>query len=239
MKTCDYCGGENEQTTSYCGGCGTAFRLDDEQGSWPHPLFRRFWHTKRKLRLMVTTAVFTSIVWGLLWRGFPKASPARSPSPLTSFDGKRVQLEDENAPSVRFDGIRSVTLRYDDSGSEPEIKAAVNGVTGTFIIDTGASYPLLSETGVHLFNLPLSTTVAPSDVIAFPFSGPAEARVATNVTVELAPGLTVHWPRVIVEMTNHPWVGLLDYGTLKALNAVMDLNSKTILVSLTPPNPQQ
>jgi len=50
---------------------------------------------------------------------------------------------------------------------------------------------------------------------------------ATNITAQLAPGMRVHWPEVLVSGETN-FFGIIDYRTLKAANAVIDTKSKTI-----------
>jgi hypothetical protein len=53
-------------------------------------------------------------------------------------------------------------------------------------------------------------------------------KLATNVAVELSPSLTIHWPKVLVHPGEEVFFGIIDYGTLKAGHAVIDVNQRTI-----------
>ena len=128
-------------------------------------------------------------------------------------------------------GSNEVTIPYrDDYGlpryeGHPAVEASINGVTGHFIIDTGATIPMLTMTGAQRCGVPL----VPATKESVPFwDGKADVRVATNVTVTLGRTLTVHWPKVVVHPGFDVYFGIIDYGTLKAGQAVIDVNQKTI-----------
>ena len=58
-----------------------------------------------------------------------------------------------------------------------------------------------------------------------------DMKMATNVSLQLAPGFVVHWPKVLVHPGEDVTFGTLDYGTLKAGNAVIDVQQKTVTMS--------
>ena len=134
-------------------------------------------------------------------------------------------------PAVLLIGTNQVTIPYrDDYGllryeGHPALEASINGVTGFFIIDTGATIPMLTMTGAHRCGVPL----IPGSKETVPFwDENVNMKVATNVAVTLTPSVTVHWPKVLVHPGFSSFFGIIDYGTLKAGHAVIDLNQKTI-----------
>lgn len=134
-------------------------------------------------------------------------------------------------PVVMLMSTNEVTIHYrDDYGllryeGHPAVEASINGVTGHFIIDTGATIPMLTMTGAQRCGVPLS----PATKAAVPFwDGKVNMKVATNVSVTLAPGLVVRWPTVVVHPGFEQFFGIIDYTTLKSGHAVMDVSQKTI-----------
>jgi hypothetical protein len=137
-------------------------------------------------------------------------------------------------PSVMLASSDRVTIPYRDNygllryESHPTVEATINGVTGPFIIDTGATTPMLTMTGVRRCGIalaPLTNTTAEF------WGEKVSMKMATNVTVQLAPALTVQWRKVIVHPGFDAFFGILDYGTLKAGHAVIDFKQKTITMS--------
>jgi predicted aspartyl protease len=69
-------------------------------------------------------------------------------------------------PAVQLIGTNQVTLSYRDNygllryESHPTIEASINGVAGLFIIDTGATIPMLTMTGARRCGIPLSSTTS-------------------------------------------------------------------------------
>ena len=57
------------------------------------------------------------------------------------------------SPRVELHGTNSITIHYSDNyglpryAHHPIIKASINGVTGPFVIDTGATIPILTMPG--------------------------------------------------------------------------------------------
>ncbi len=134
-------------------------------------------------------------------------------------------------PAILLAGTNEVTIPYrDDYGllryeGHPAVEASINGVTGHFIIDTGATIPMLTMTGARRCGV--SLIPATKELVPF-WDGKAEVQVATNVAVTLGSTLTVQWPKVIVHPGFDVYFGIIDYGTLKAGHAVIDVRQKTI-----------
>ena len=140
-----------------------------------------------------------------------------------------------NRPAVTIDSKKPITIPYSDTvgilryESHPVVRGSINGVSGNFIIDTGASIPILG-------------ILAARECRFTPFWPPASDRTnsfwgekirmmkATNIVAEFAPGFSVHWPEVLVSGENE-FFGIIDYRTLKEANAVIDTKNKTITVT--------
>jgi hypothetical protein len=138
---------------------------------------------------------------------------------------------------------RRVTISYVDVhykppvyGYQPIIEATINGVSGHFLIDTGAMAPALSKTAVSRCGL----AVTPSKgYITGAEGGNITMMQATNVTVRFSQGVAIHWPIVLVFSgdipqpagTNDTCLGVLDYGSLRAHGAILDMKQKTITLT--------
>ena len=139
-------------------------------------------------------------------------------------------------PSVRLciEGANQVTIPYTDAygvlryEGHPTIEVSINSVTGRFIIDTGATVPILNMTAVRRCGIQLSSEPAKTEDF---WGDKVGMKLATNITVRLAPNFTVHWPKVLVHPGDDAYFGILDYGTLKAGHAVMDMKQKTITIT--------
>jgi len=138
-------------------------------------------------------------------------------------------------PAVTIHGSKSITIPYSDTvgilryEGHPVVRGSINGVSGNFVIDTGATIPILG--------------IAAARQCRFePFWPPASERTnsfwgekirmmkATNIVAEFAPGFSVRWPEVLVS-GEEEFFGIIDYRTLKEANAVIDTKNKTITVT--------
>jgi len=138
-------------------------------------------------------------------------------------------------PAVTIDSRNPITIPYSDTvgilryEGHPVVRGSINGVSGNFVIDTGATIPILG--------------IAAARQCRFePFWPPASERTnsfwgekirmmkATNIVAEFAPGFSVHWPEVLVS-GEEEFFGIIDYRTLKEANAVIDTKNKTITVT--------
>ena len=136
-----------------------------------------------------------------------------------------------------------VTISYVDVhykppayGYQPIIEASINGVSGNFVIDTGAMGPALTKTAVSRCGI----AVTPSQgYIVGAGGGNVRMMQATNVTVKISQDCAIHWPTVLVfsgdlaqpKGTNDNFFGILDYGSLRAHSAVLDMKQKTITLT--------
>ena len=137
-------------------------------------------------------------------------------------------------PTFVFNGTNQVTIPYSETGAFlhfaglPTVTASINGVTGTFIIDTGAQGPLLTTTAVRRCGI-FASPSADKGVGVWGEQFPLE--VATNVTVQFTPNFAIHYSKIMVSPEKGNNFGLLDYGTLRTAHAVVDMNQKTITLT--------
>jgi hypothetical protein len=137
------------------------------------------------------------------------------------------------APSVMLAGASHVTIRYTDSygvlrfEGHPTVDVSINGVAGRLVVDTGAAVPILNMTVVRRCGIALSSEPAKTGDF---WGDKVGMRLATNITVRLAPNFSVYWPKVMVHPGEEDYFGILDYGTLRAGHAVIDTKEKTITV---------
>jgi hypothetical protein len=117
-------------------------------------------------------------------------------------------------------------LRYE---SHPVVRASINGVAGYFIIDTGSSVPILGIEAAQRCRFKPFWPPTTDKTNSF-WGQKIRMMKATNIVAELAPGVTVHWPEVLVSGETN-FFGIIDYHTLKAVNAVIDTKRKTITVT--------
>ncbi len=139
---------------------------------------------------------------------------------------------------VHIDHARKeATVSYRDTAGPlrlrnlPRITVSINGHQGEFLIDTGADGPAITQLCVDQCGIRTSGG-EPKDVTLNLWGTVIAADVAKNVEVQLHPDLTLRWSRVVVfrgELLNGIF-GILDYNTLRAANAVIDVREKTITV---------
>jgi hypothetical protein len=137
-----------------------------------------------------------------------------------------------NSPIVTVDGKKAVAIPYSDTAgilryeSHPVVRASINGVSGNFIIDTGSSTPILGIEAARRCKFNAFWPPATDKTNSF-WGEKIRMMKATNLVAELAPGVIVHWPEVLVTGETN-FFGIIDYRTLKAANAVIDTKNKTI-----------
>jgi hypothetical protein len=151
---------------------------------------------------------------------------------FTCLAGLMTGCHSPKAPAVTHEGENTVRIPYTDTVGifgyprHPFIRGSINGVSGYFLVDTGSETPILGiEAGRRCkFNAfwPPATDKTNS------FWGESIRMMkATNIVAQLAPGVTVHWPEVLVSGETN-FFGIIDYRTLKEANAVIDIKNKTI-----------
>jgi hypothetical protein len=137
--------------------------------------------------------------------------------------------------AVTFDAAQTTTISYKDKvgilryESHPMIRASINGVSGHFMIDTGATIPILGIEASRRCKFKAFWPSASDYTHSF-WDEKIRMMKATNLVIELAPGVTVRWPEVLVTGETN-FFGIIDYATLKAANAVIDTRNKTITFS--------
>jgi hypothetical protein len=136
-------------------------------------------------------------------------------------------------PKLVFHGSKGVSIPYEESprsyGNLPVIQLSMNGVAGRFIVDTGSSGPMFTMTAVRQWHLSVSNATGSATLSD---GRTARANLVKNVTLDVAPQITLHWNEVYVSPENNaPYFGLIDYHTLKGAHAVIDINTKTITIT--------
>jgi hypothetical protein len=138
------------------------------------------------------------------------------------------------SPRVELHGTNTITIHYSDNyglrrfAQHPIIEATINGVTGPFVIDTGTTIPILTMTGARRCGI--SPSLQPA-LKGDTWGSEIDMKMATNVSLQLAPGFVVHWSKVLVHPGEDVTFGTLDYGTLKAGHAVIDIKQKTLTMT--------
>src|SRR5262245_3704436 len=117
MKTCTYCGKESEDVVNYCLGCGTEFSLPDDSNQRSRSLFRTLRLTRRKVRLILMTAIVTSVIWAVPWRRWllPDKFP---PSSMAGYQSGYF-VAGEYAPTIQFASGDTATIYYASSYWRP------------------------------------------------------------------------------------------------------------------------
>jgi len=139
------------------------------------------------------------------------ASPLKPPAKM----GNR---EDVTVPFRVRGAIRSF-------GGHPVIEASINGVSGFFLIDTGAAGPMLTANGARRCGI----SSEPAGDKGVDLGGDQFAlERATNVTIEIGRWFSLHYNTILVSPKEDDHLGVLDFGTLESLHAVMDMGKKTI-----------
>jgi hypothetical protein len=150
----------------------------------------------------------------------------------TCLTGFITSCRSPNAPTIAHEGEKRITISYVDTVGifgyprHPFVRASINGVSGWFLIDTGSETPILGIEAAR--RCKFNVFWPPETDRTNTFWGESIRMMkATNIVAQLAPGVTVHWPEVLVSGETN-FFGIVDYRTLKAANAVIDTRSKTI-----------
>lgn len=127
------------------------------------------------------------------------------------------------------------TISFSEAGAfqpffagHPSITGTLKGVSGRWIIDTGAPGPLLTKAAVRkcgITTLPSRSKGGDMWGKSFPLER------ATNVTIHFTSAFSVHYDEILVSPDKGPHFGLLDYGTLRAAHAVINCERRTIEVT--------
>ena len=133
---------------------------------------------------------------------------------------------------LRLEGGVAVKIPYEEGWlGRPVIEGSINGVRGKFLIDTGANEPVLTMKAIRECGIALSPR---TKVVGFVGDDvPKEfRRVDGDVTIEIE-GARITWGNaaVLSGQTSYKWFGLIDYHTLKAAHAVINLKERTITLS--------
>jgi len=138
-------------------------------------------------------------------------------------------------PAVTIDSRRPITIPYSDTvgilryEAHPVVRGSINGVSGNFVIDTGATIPILGIAAARQCRFEAFWPPASARTNSF-WGERIRMMKATNIVAEFAPGFSVRWPEVLVS-GEEKFFGIIDYRTLKEANAVIDTKNKTITVT--------
>ena len=139
-------------------------------------------------------------------------------------------------PRVSATATDRVVIHYEENlqGSEwrPVIKVSINGQRGKFLVDSGAGVPVLTMDAVRKCKLPLSNRTHRLGFVGNDKPGVVN-QVEGSVVIEIGAGVSVTWtnPYVVSGLGSEDWFGLLDYKTLRAAGAVIDMKQKTVTFS--------
>jgi predicted aspartyl protease len=113
----------------------------------------------------------------------------------------------------------------------PVIEGSINGVRGEFLIDTGANEPVLTMKAVRQCGLPLSSGTRSEAFLGD--DRPKQFRIVKgNVTIEIdGAAISLGNPSVVSGLGSENWFGLIDYHTLKACHAVINVKEKSFTIS--------
>jgi hypothetical protein len=156
--------------------------------------------------------------------------------PLLAFALSGCALS-HHRPEIEFPDSGRAILHFKDSPlvarGLPYIEASIHGEEGTFIIDTGANAPYLTMNAVRRCRLSFSDTETKKADIYHGKGVPM--KVTRDVKIVIAKRLSIHWSKAVVDPREDAYFGsyfgLLDYHTLKAMHAVIDMDAKTITIS--------
>jgi hypothetical protein len=149
--------------------------------------------------------------------------------------GLMTACRSTNRPAVTIDSSKQVTIPYSDTvgilryETHPVVRGSINGVSGNFVIDTGATIPILGIAAARKCRFEAFWPPASDPTNSF-WGEKIRMMKATNIVAEFTPGFRVHWPEVLVSGETE-FFGIIDYRTLKEANAVIDTKNKTITVT--------
>ena len=138
-------------------------------------------------------------------------------------------------PAVTIDSRKPIAIPYSDTvgilryETHPVVRGSINGVSGNFVIDTGATIPILGIAAARKCRFEAFWPPASDPTNSF-WGEKIRMMKATNIVAEFTPGFRVHWPEVLVSGETE-FFGIIDYRTLKEANAVIDTKNKTITVT--------
>jgi predicted aspartyl protease len=113
----------------------------------------------------------------------------------------------------------------------PVVQGSFNGVRGDFLIDTGANEPILTMKAVRECRIPLAEGKRSEAFVGD--DRPKQFGIAKGkVRIEIEGAtITVGNASVVSGMGSDAWFGLIDYHTLKACHAVINVNERSLTLS--------
>lgn len=127
------------------------------------------------------------------------------------------------------------TIFYNDTvgplrlNNLPRVTLSINGQKGEFLIDSGADGPAITQLCVDRCGIRTSAG-EPRDVTLNLWGNVIATDIAEDVAVQLHPDVTLRWSRVVIFRGKilDGIFGILDYNTLRATNALIDVRNKTL-----------
>lgn len=120
-----------------------------------------------------------------------------------------------------------------------EIKAAINGVNGLFILDTGASYTCVGFEGIETFNL-----IAKDSTVRASGAGATDmhTQISQKNTLKIGKWKHQKMPLILFSLTHvntalishksQPVDGIIGADVLKKAKAIIDYNKKYVYLKL-------
>jgi hypothetical protein len=139
-------------------------------------------------------------------------------------------------PFSQIQGDGKVIVQYSDEVQagqlHPVIEGTINNIKGKFLIDTGVSDLVLTMRAIRACGIPLRKETGEVGTIG-DRSPTRLMKVDGIVKIEFGPHVVVTCGNVYVTegMGSDMWFGLLDYRTLSAAHAVINVEEKTVTFS--------
>jgi hypothetical protein len=131
-----------------------------------------------------------------------------------------------------FGSEGTVTIHYGEGWlGYPVIQGSINGVRGEFLIDTGANEPILTMRAIRECRIPLALGSRSGAFVGD--ERPKQFGIVkgeVNIEIEGAT-ITVGNAAVVSGVGSENWFGLIDYRTLKACHAVINVKEKSLTIS--------
>jgi hypothetical protein len=126
----------------------------------------------------------------------------------------------------------SVVIHYHEGWlGRPVIAGSINGVRGEFLIDTGANEPILTMKAIRECRIPLAEGTRSEAFIGD--AGPKHFGIVKgDVKIEVE-GATIQIANasVVSGLGSDKWFGLIDYHTLRACHAIINVAEKSLTLS--------
>lgn len=125
-----------------------------------------------------------------------------------------------------------MTIPYEETfGGRPIIEGTINGVRGKFLIDTGANQPVLTMKAARECEIPLTQEIRTAEFLGD--EAPGEFAVVDGKIEIQIKGATISWNDASVAsgLGSDIFFGVIDYRTLKAAQAIINVKKRTLTIS--------